>query len=72
MFLGTGEQLRKTSDIGNIKIDKDEVRRIGRTKYLRGTIDESLSWNQKYEVVKGRLMGVLNSIRHLREMLPQS
>ena len=57
--------------IGNIKIDKDEIKRVNKTKYLGLTIEESLSWNQQNKIVKGKLKGGLKSIRKLREILPQ-
>ena len=49
MFLGIDKQLSKTSDICNIKIDKDEIKRVNQTKYLGLTTEESLSWNQQYK-----------------------
>ena len=71
MFLGKEKQLCKISEIGKIKIDKDETKRVNKTKYLGLTVEESLSWNQQKEV-KGKLKGGFNSIRKLKEMLPQS
>ena len=48
------------------------IKRVNKTKYLGLTIEESLSWNQQYKIVKGKMKGGLNSIRKLREILPQS
>ena len=36
MFLGNDKQLNKISAIGNIEIDKDEIKRVKKTKYLGG------------------------------------
>ena len=72
MFLGNDKQLSKTSDIGNIKNDKDEIKKVKQTKYLGLTLEESLSWNQQCKIEKGKLKGGLNSIRKLRDILPQS
>ena len=72
MFISNDKQLSKISDIGNLEIDKDEIKRVSKTKYLGLTIDESLSWSQQYKIAKGKLKGGLNSIRKLREILPQS
>ena len=72
IFLGNDKQLSKISEISNIQIDKDEIRRVTQTKYLGLTIEESLSWNQQYKIVQGKLIGGLNSIRKLRDILPQS
>ena len=72
MFIGNDKQLSKISDIGNLEIDKDEIKRVRKTKYLGLTIDESLSWSQQFKIVKGKKKGALNSIRKLREILPQS
>ena len=72
MFIGNDKQLSKISDIGNLEIGKDEIKRVRKTKYLDLTIVESLSWSQQYKIVKGKLKGGLNSIRKLREIIPQS
>ena len=70
MFIGNDKQLSKISDIGNLEIDKEEIKRVRNTKYVGLTIDESLSWSQQYKTVRGKLKGVLNSIRKLREISP--
>ena len=72
MFLGNDKQLSKISEIGNIKIDKDEIKRVNQTKYFDLNIEESLSWNLQYQIVKGKLKGGLNSVRKLKDILPQS
>ena len=72
MFIGNDKQLSNISDIGNLEIDKDEIKRVSKTKYLLLPLDESLSWSQQYKIVKGKLKGGLNSIRKLREILPLS
>ena len=72
MFIGNDKQLSKISDIGNLEMGNDEIKRVRKTKYLGLTIDESLSWSQQYKIVKGKLKGGLNSIKKLRNILPQS
>ena len=72
MFLGNSKQLGKISEIGDLKVGEDEIKRVRKTKYLGLTIDETLSWNQQYKIVKGKLKGGLDSIRKLRQLLPQS
>ena len=72
LFIGNDKQLSKISDIGNLEMGNDEIKRVRKTKYLGLTIDESLSWSQQYKIVKGKLKGGLNSIRKLRNILPQS
>ena len=72
MFIGKEKQLSKISDIGNLEMGNDELKRVRKTKYLGLTIDESLSWSQQYKIVKGKLKGGLNSIIKLRNILPQS
>ena len=39
MFLGNDKQLSKVSEIGKIKIDKDEIKRLNQTKYVGLTIE---------------------------------
>ena len=68
IFLGNSKQLGKISEIGDLKVGEDEIKRVRKTKYLRLTSDGSLSWHQQYKIVKGGL----NSIRKLRHMLPES
>ena len=72
MFLGNSKQLGKISEIGDLKVGEDEIKRVRKTKYSGLTIDETLSWNQQYKTVKGKLKGGLDSIRKLRQLLPQS
>ena len=52
MFTGNDKQLSKSkiSDTGNLETDKDEIKRVSKTKYLGLTIDESLSWSQQYKI----------------------
>ena len=50
MFLGNSKQLGKISEIGDLKVGEDEIKRVRKTKYLGLTIDETLSWNQQYNV----------------------
>ena len=72
MLSGSKKQLGKISEIGDLKVREGEVKRIRKTKYLGLTINETLSWNQQYKIVKGKVKGGLDSIRKLRQMLPQS
>ena len=72
MFIGNSKQLGKISEIGDLKVGEDEIKRVRKTKYLGLTIDENLSWNQQYKIVKGKLKGGLNSISKLKHMLLQS
>ena len=43
MFLGNSKKLRKISEIGDLKVDEDEIKQVKKTRYLGLTIDESLS-----------------------------
>ena len=52
MRLGNDKQLSKISEIGIIKIDKDEIKGVDKTTYLGLTKEERLSWNQQYETVQ--------------------
>ena len=51
--------LNNIFDIGSLQIDKDEIKRVGTTKYLGLRIDESLSCSQQYRIVNGKLKGGL-------------
>ena len=35
MFIGNDKQLSKIFDIGNLEIDKDEIKRVSKTKYVK-------------------------------------
>ena len=72
VFLGNSTQLGKISEVGDLKVGEDEIKRVRKTKYLGLTIDETLSWNEQYKIVKGKLKRGLDSIKKLRELLPQS
>ena len=65
IFLGNSKQLGKISEIGDLMVGEDEIKRVRKTKHLGLTIDETLSWNQQYKIVKGKLKGGLDSIRKL-------
>ena len=71
MLIGNGRQLGKTSEISNLKVNKDEIMRVRKAKHLGLIIDENLSRNQQYKIVKGKLKGGLDSIRKLRQFLSQ-
>ena len=72
MFIGNEKQLSKISDIGNLEIDKDVIKRVSKKKYLGLTSFENLlPRSQQYKISKGRVKGGLNSIRKRREILPQ-
>ena len=47
MFIGDDKQTSKMSNIGNLEIDKDEIKRVNKTKYLGLTIHENLSLSQQ-------------------------
>ena len=66
MFLGNRKQLGNISEIEDLKVDEDEIKRVKKTKYIGLPTDESLSWNQQYKIVKGKLKDGLDSIRKLR------
>ena len=64
------QAIRQDLRIGDLKVGEDEIKRVRKTKYLGLTIDETLSWNQQYKIVKGKLKGGLDSIRKLRQLIP--
>ena len=45
MFLRSSKQLGKITEIDDLKVGEDEIKRVRKMKYLGLTIDESLSWN---------------------------
>ena len=53
MFLGNSKQLGKIFEISDLKIREDEIKRVRKTKYSGLTIDETLSWNKQYKIVRG-------------------
>ena len=66
------KQLGKISEASNLNVSEDEIMIVRKTKYLWLTFDANLSWNQQYEIVKGKLNGGPDLIRKLRHTLPQS
>ena len=66
MSIGNDRQLNKIREIGNLEVDKDEIKKVSKRKYLGLKIDKSLFWSKKCKIVNGELkVG-------LREILPQS
>ena len=53
MLSGNDKQISKISEIGNLEVDEDEIRKVSKTKCLGLTIDKSISWSQQYEIVEG-------------------
>ena len=47
MVLGNNKQVCKSSEIGNINVNNDEIINVNKIIYLDLFIDESLSWNQQ-------------------------
>ena len=43
MLLGSNKQLGKISEVGDLKVGEDEIKRVRKTKYLGLTIAETLS-----------------------------
>ena len=48
------------------------IKRVKKVKYLGVTVDESLSWNEQYKSLKGKIKNALSSLRKLKNILPQS
>ena len=47
MLISNDKQLSNISEIGNLEIDKDKIKRVSKRKDLGLTIDKSLSWSQQ-------------------------
>ena len=46
-------------------------KQVHKTKYLGLTVDDSLTWNEQYKSVKGKVVGGLASLREFKNILPQ-
>ena len=57
ILLGSSKQVGKISEIGDLKVGEDEIKRVRKTKYLGLTIDETLSWSQQYKTAKRNAKG---------------
>ena len=70
MLLGSNKQLGNISEIGDLKVGEEQIKRVRKTKYLGLTIDETMSWNQQYKIVKGKVKGGLIPLGSLDKCSP--
>ena len=72
MVIGHRRQLNKiNTDLSDLVLNNEVIKRVDRTKYLGINIDESLNWKEQYKTIKNKLKGGLSSRRKLKNILPQ-
>ena len=72
MVIGHRRQLNKVNtDLSDLVLNNEVIKRVDKTKYLGINIDESLNWKEQYKTIKNTLTGGLSSLRKLKNILPQ-
>ena len=49
------------------KVVGTDIKRVTTTKSLGVAVDESLSWQELYKIVKGKIHGGLSSLKKLKK-----
>ena len=49
-----------------------DIKKVGQAKSLGIIIDESLTWDEQYRRVKGKMSAGLSALKRLKNILPQS
>ena len=72
MVVGHKRQTNSISELIEIKINEEPIKRVQTVKYLGTMVDENLTWNEQYKKHKGKIKSALSSLQKLRNILPQS
>ena len=48
------------------------IKRVKKVKYLGVPVDENLTRNEQYKLLKGKIKKALSSLRRLKNKLPQT
>ena len=62
---------RVGNELSNLFLNNEVINRVEKIKYLVMNIDESLTWEEQYKIVKNKLKGGISSLRKLKDILPQ-
>ena len=72
MVIGHRRQLNKVNtDLSDLILNNEVIKRVDKTKYLGINIDESLNWKEQYKTIKNKLTRDLSSLRKLKNIPPQ-
>ena len=73
-FMVIGHPLKTRSlDLPEVlTLDGSDIKKVGQAKSLGIIIDESLTWDEQYRRVKGKMSAGLSAPKRLKNILPQS
>ena len=73
-FMVIGHPLKTRSvDLPEVlTLDGSDIKKVGQAKSLGIIIDESLTWDEQYRRVKGKMSAGLSALKRLKNILPQS
>ena len=71
MLIGHPRKVNKLDVSEPLMLNNSEIKRAKKTKSLGVIIDERLSWEQHFKVVKGKVRGGLSSLKKLKNLVPQ-
>lgn len=72
MIIGNSSRINKITDIAKFEMNGTEIKKTHNVKSLGLIIDEKLSWNDHFKLLKGKITAGLSSLKKLNNILPQS
>ena len=72
MIIGHSRKLNKLDNSNPLTINGTEIKRVTKKKSLGVVVDKSLSWDEQYKIVKGKIYRGLSSLKKLKDMIPQT
>ena len=74
MFMVINHPRRQNTlpELPPLYLNNTRVTQVYKTKYVGLTVDNSLTWNEQYKSVEGKVVGGLAALRKLKNILPQS
>ena len=72
MIIGHPRKIHKIEVHEPLRLNDYDIRRVTNTKSLGIIVDEGLNWERQYKTVHNKSRGGLQSLRRLKNILPQS
>ena len=63
---------RKTESLLQFYINREKIKQFDKTKHLGLIVEDTLGWEEQYELVMKKVAGGLAAMRKLKRILPQS
>ena len=72
MVIGNPRRTKQLKISDALLLDGTEIKRVKKSKSLGVTIDENLTWDEQFDVVKSKVCGGLYALKKLKNIVPQS